>query len=97
MNKLDDALQRQQAVQRKRTIAWAMFGILLPVALLFWFEVVFAVGHLAEVGMLQLVAEFIVALFSTAGAVQMYRSGTRYNHLLSDTSRLLDSDIEADL
>ena len=97
MKYLDDAIQRQQAVQRKRTIAWILFGILVPVALLFWFEVFFAFGHLAEVGMLQLVAEFVVALFSTAGAAQMYRSGIQYNHLLSDTSRLLDSDIEADL
>lgn len=97
MKHLDDAIQRQQAVQRKRTIAWILFGILVPVALLFWFEVFFAFGHLAEVGMLQLVLEFVFALFSTAGAAQMYRSGIQYNHLLSDTSRLLDSDIEADL
>ena len=97
MKRLDDAIQRQQAVQRKRTIAWILFGVLVPVALLFWFEVFFAFGHLAEVSMLQLVAEFVVALFSTAGAAQMYRSGIQYNHLLSDTSRLLDSDIEADL
>ncbi len=36
MRKLDDALQRQQAVQGKRTIAWALFGILVSVSLLFW-------------------------------------------------------------
>lgn len=97
MRRLDDALQRQQAVQRKRTIAWAIFGVLVPVSLLFWFEVFFAIGHLAEVGILQLMAEFIVALFATAGAVQTYRSGMRYNKLLADTSRMLDSDVEADL
>lgn len=97
MRHLDDALQRQQAVQRKRTIAWVLFGILVPISLLFWFEVIFAFGHLSEVGLLQLLAESIVALFSTLGAIQMYRSGIRYNRLLADTSRLLDSDIEADL
>ena len=96
MRHLDDAIQRQQVVQRKRTIAWILFGILVPVALLFWFEVVFAISHFAEVGTLQLLAEFIVAGFSTLGAVQTYRSGMQFNRLMADTSRLLDDsgDIE---
>ena len=62
MRHLDDAIQRQQAVQRKRTFAWALFGILLPVSLLFWSEVVFGLCHLSEIGILQLLAEFIVSL-----------------------------------
>ena len=96
MRHLDDAIQRQQVVQRKRTIAWILFGILVPVALLFWFEVVFAISHFAEVGTLQLLAELIVAGFSTLGAVQTYRSGMQFNRLMADTSRLLDDsgDIE---
>jgi hypothetical protein len=97
MRTLEDALQRQQAVQSKRTIAWILFGILAPVSLLFWSEVVFAFGHLAEVGLLQLLAEFIVALFSTLGAIQMYRSGMRYNKLLADPSRLLDDNVDTEL
>ena len=96
MRTLEDALQRQQAVQRKRTIAWALFGLLVPISLLFWSEVIFAVGHLDEVGLLQLSAELIVALFSTLGAVQTFRSGIRYNKLFADPSRLLHDSAETD-
>ncbi len=92
MRKLDDAMERQQAVQRKRTIAWASFGILVPVSLLFWLEVVFALGHLREIGVLQLSAELIIALLSTLAAVHTYRSGMRFNKLFADPSRLLDDD-----
>ncbi len=97
MRKLDDALQRQQAVQRKRTVAWALFGILVPVSLLFWLEVVFALGHLPEIGILQLLAELVIALLSTLAAVHMYRSGMRFNKLLTDPSRLLDDDVETEI
>jgi len=92
MRKLDDAMKRQQAVQRRRTFAWASFGILAPVSLLFWFEVIFALGHLPDVGVLQLVAELLMAIISAIATVQMYRSGMRLNKLLADTSRLLDGD-----
>ena len=97
MRILDDALRRQQAVQRKRTIAWALFGILVPVSLLFWLEVFFALGHLPEIGILQLIAESLIALVSTLAAVHLYRSGIRLNKLLADPSRLLDDDVESDL
>ncbi len=92
MRKLDDAMKRQQAVQRRRTFAWALFGILAPVSLLFWLEVIFALGHLSDVGILQLVAELLMAIISTIAAVHMYRSGMRLNKLLADTSQLLDGD-----
>ncbi len=92
MRKLDDAMKRQQAVQRRRTFAWALFGILAPVSLLFWLEVIFALGHLSDVGILQLVAELLMAIISTLAAVHMYRSGMRLNKMLADTSRLLDGD-----
>ena len=92
MRKLDDAMKRQQAVQRRRTFAWASFGILAPVSLLFWFEVIFALGHLSDVGILQLVAELLMAVISAIAAVHMYRSGMRLNKMLADTSRLLDGD-----
>ena len=92
MRKLDDALQRQQAVQRKRTFAWALFGILTPVSLLFWLEVIFALGHLSDIGSLQLVAELLIAIISTLAAVHMCRSGIRFNKMLGDTSQLLDDD-----
>ncbi len=92
MRKLDDAIERQQAVQRKRTYAWASFGILAPVSLLFWLEVVFALGHSAEIGILQLLAESLIALVFTLAAVHAYRSGMRFNKLLADTSQLLDDD-----
>ena len=92
MRKLDDAMKRQQAVQRKRTFAWASFGILAPVSLLFWFEVVFALSHLSAVGILQLVAELLMAIISALAAVYMYRSGMSLNKMLADTSRLLDGD-----
>ena len=97
MSALDDALQRQQEVQRKRTVSWILFALLVPVALLFWSEVIFGIGHFADVGLLQLAAEFIVASFATLGAVQTYRSGMRFNRMLSDSSRLLDDggDIES--
>lgn len=94
--RLDEALERQRAVQRKRTIAWTAFGILVPVSLLFWLEVVFALAHLPEVGILQLLAELIVAFVATAGAVQMCRSGMRCNRLLADASRLLDENGEVE-
>lgn len=96
MNKLGDAMERQQAVQRKRTTAWAIFGILLPVSLLFWFEVIFAFGHLPEIGILQLSAELIVALIATGAAVHMFRSGIRFNRMLTDTSRLLGESGESE-
>lgn len=92
MRKLDDAMKRQQAVQRRRSFAWASFGILAPVSLLFWLEVIFALGHLSDVGILQLVAELLMAIISAIAAVHMYRSGMRLNKMLADTSRLLDGD-----
>ena len=92
MRKLDDAMQRKQAVQRRRTFAWASFGILAPVSLLFWFEVVFALRHLPAVGILQLVAELLMAIICTLAALHMYRSGMSLNKLLADTSQLLDGD-----
>ncbi len=97
MNRLDDALRRQQAVQRKRTLAWVGFGIFVPVSLLFWLEVIFALGHLPEVGILQPLAELVIAGLSTVAAVQLYRSGMRLNKLLADPSRLLDDDVETEL
>ena len=96
MRKLDDAIERQQAVQRKRTIAWALFAVLVPVSLVFWLEVVFALGHLPEIGILQLLAESLIALISTVAAVYMYRSGKRHNKLLADTSQLLDDRAKID-
>ncbi len=92
MRKLDDAMQRQEAVQRRRTLAWAFFGILAPISLLFWLEVFFALGHLSDVGILQLVAELLIAILSTMAAIQQYRSGIRFNKLLGDTAQLLDDD-----
>ncbi len=94
MRKLDEALERQQAIQRKRTIAWIMFGVLAPVSLLFWLEVVFALGHLPEIGILQLLAELLLALIASFTAVQAYQSGMRYNKSIADTSRLLDDETE---
>ncbi|MFQ5982634.1 MAG: hypothetical protein ACE5KS_04580 [Woeseiaceae bacterium] len=94
MTKLEDAIRRQQAVQRSRAFAWALFSILVPVSLLFWFEAIFGVIHLDEVGILQLAAEFILALLSTFGAVVMFRAGLRYNRLLADPDRLLRDDAE---
>jgi ABC-type transport system involved in cytochrome bd biosynthesis fused ATPase/permease subunit len=94
MRKLDDALERQQAIQRKRTIAWILFAVLAPVSLLFWLEVVFALGHLPEIGILQLLAELLVALIASFTAVQAYQSGMQYNKLIADTSRLLDDEAE---
>ena len=96
MRKLDDAIERQQAVQRKRTLAWVLFGILAPVSLLFCLEVIFAIRHLSEVGILQLLAEALIALVSSVAAVHMYRSGMRLNKLLADTSLLLDERTEID-
>jgi hypothetical protein len=93
---LGDAIKRQQVVQRKRTIVWILFGLLLPVSLLFWFEVIFALTHLDEVGILQLSAEFIVALFSTLGAVHTFRSGMQFNRMIADTSRFLDDNRDAE-
>ena len=90
MRKLDDAIERQQAIQRKRTIAWILFGVLAPVSLLFWLEVVFALGHLPEIGILQLLAELLLALIASFTAVQAYQSGMQYNKLIADISRLLD-------
>ncbi len=94
MRKLDDAIERQQAIQRKRTIAWILFGVLAPVSLLFWLEVVFALGHLPEIGILQLLAELLLALIASFTAVQAYQSGMRYNKSIADTSRLLDDEAE---
>ena len=94
MRTLDEAIERQQAIQRKRTIAWIMFGVLAPVSLLFWLEVVFALGHLPEIGILQLLAELLLALIASFTAVQAYQSGMQYNKLIADTSRLLDDEAE---
>ncbi len=94
MRKLDEAIERQQAIQRKRTIAWILFGVLAPVSLLFWLEVVFALGHLPEIGILQLLAELLLALIASFTAVQAYQSGMQYNKLIADTSRLLDDEAE---
>ncbi len=94
MRKLDEAIERQQAIQRKRTIAWILFGVLAPVSLLFWLEVVFALGHLPEIGILQLLAELLLALIASFTAVQAYQSGMRYNKSIADTSRLLDDETE---
>jgi ABC-type transport system involved in cytochrome bd biosynthesis fused ATPase/permease subunit len=91
---LDDAIERQQAIQRKRTVAWILFGVLAPVSLLFWLEVVFALGHLPEIGILQLLAELLLALIASFTAVQAYQSGMQYNKLIADTSRLLDDQTE---
>jgi hypothetical protein len=96
MRHLEDAIQRQEAVQRKRTFSWALFGILLPVSVLFWLEVVFALGHFSEVGALQLSAESVVALLSTLGAIQAFRTGLRYNRLLADPSRLLHDSADTE-
>ena len=94
MRKLDEAIERQQAIQRKRTIAWVLFGVLAPVSLLFWLEVVFALGHLPEIGILQLLAELLLALIASYAAMQAYQSGMQYNKLIADTSRLLDDEAE---
>lgn len=94
MRKLDEAIERQQAIQRKRTIAWVLFGVLAPVSLLFWLEVVFALGHLPEIGILQLLAELLLALIASYAAMQAYQSGMQYNKLIADTSRLLDDETE---
>ncbi len=94
MRKLDDAIERQQAIQRKRTIAWILFGVLAPVSLLFWLEVVFALGHLPDIGILQLLAELLLALIATFTAVHAYQSGMQHNKLIADTSRLLDDETE---
>ena len=94
MRKLDEAIERQQSIQRKRTIAWILFGVLAPVSLLFWLEVVFALGHLPEIGILQLLAESLLALIASYTATQAYQSGMQYNKLIADTSRLLDDEAE---
>ena len=92
MRRLDVALERHEAVQRSRTVAWATFGILAPLSLLFWLEVIFALGHLSDVSILQLVAELLLAIISTLAAIHRYRAGMRFNQLLGDTSQLLDDD-----
>ena len=94
MRKLDEAIERQQAIQRKRTIAWILFGVLAPVSLLFWLEVVFALRHFPEIGILQLLAELLLALIASFAAVQAYQSGMQYNKSIADTSRLLDDETE---
>lgn len=96
LKKLDDAIRRQQAVQRNRTLAWALFSVFVPVSLLFWFEAIFGFGHLAEVGFLQLLAEFVLALLFTFAALQMFRAGMLFNRLLADTSRLLADSAESE-
>jgi hypothetical protein len=96
MKHLDEAIERQREFQRRRTIAWILFALLVPVSLLFWSEVIFGFGHFADVGLLQIAAEFIVAIFSTIGAVQMFRSGMRFNRMHSDTSQLLDESGDVD-
>jgi len=96
MKKLEDAIRRQQAVQRSRTLAWALFSVFVPVSLLFWFEVIFALANIAEVGILQLSAEFLLALLFALAAVQMFRAGMHFNRLLADPSRLLDNNAETE-
>jgi len=93
---LDDAIRYQQAVQRNRTFSWALFSVFVPVSLLFWSEAIFALGHIVEVGILQLLAEFFLALFFTYAAVQMFRAGMHFNRLLANPSRLLDGDAETE-
>lgn len=92
MKTLAEAIERQKAIQRKRTVAWSLFGILVPVSLLFWLEVIFAIGHLSEIGIPQLLAELLIALVTTLIVVHTFRSGMQFNKLLADTSRLLDDD-----
>jgi hypothetical protein len=89
MSTLSDAIARQQAIQRKRTVSWILFGLLVPVALLFWSEVIFGLSNLAAVGILQMLGEAVIALVASYGAVHTYRSGMRFNRKLADTSRLL--------
>ncbi len=96
LKKLDDAIRHQQAVQRNRTFSWALFSVFVPVSLLFSSEAIFALGHIAEVGILQLLAEFVLALFFTFAAVQMFRAGVHFNQLLANPSRLLDGDAETE-
>ena len=96
MKNLDDAIRYQQVVQRNRTFSWALFSVFVPVSLLFWSEVIFALGHIAEVGILQLLAEFFLALFLSFAAVQMFRAGMHFNRLLANPSRLLDGDAESE-
>ena len=93
---LDDAIRHQQAVQRNRTFSWALFSVFVPVSLLFWSEAIFAIGHMAEVGILRLLAEFVLALLFTLAAVQMFRAGVHFNRLLANPSRLLDGDAESE-
>lgn len=89
MKKLDEAIRRQQAVQRSRALAWALFSVFVPLSLLFWFEVVFGFSHLDEVGVLQMLAEAVLALLFTFAAVQTFRAGIRFNQLLANPERLL--------
>ena len=96
MRKLEDAIRRQQAVQRSRTLAWALFAVFVPVAILFWLEAVFALVNISKVGMLQLLAELILALLFTFAAIQMFRNGVRFNRLVADPSRLLEPDADMD-
>lgn len=92
MTTLDDAMARQMVIQRKRTISWALFGLLVPVALLFWSEVIFGLANLAAIGILQTLAETIIALLASYGTVHTFRSGMALNRMLGDTTRLLDED-----
>jgi hypothetical protein len=95
MTTLDDAMARQAVIQRRRTISWILFGLFVPVALLFWSEAIFGLGNLAAVGILQTLAETIIALLASYGAVHTFRSGMRLNRMLDDTTRLLDEDSDS--
>ncbi|MFQ5548552.1 MAG: hypothetical protein ACE5FV_09680 [Woeseia sp.] len=92
MNRLDNAIRRQQVVQRSRTIAWALFAFFVPVSLLFVGEVIFGFLHVDEVGVLQLLAELVLALLFAFAAAKMFRAGLRFNRLLADPDRLMHED-----
>ena len=97
MKKFNDAIRRQRAVQRSRTIAWALFAVFVPIALLFGLEVVFGLLNFDAVGLLQLLAEAVLALLFTLAAVQMFRAGVHFNQLHADPDRLLNDDAESEL
>lgn len=94
MNRLDDAIKRQQAVQRSRALAWILFAAALTISLLVWIEVIFGFLNFDDISMLQLSAEVILALLLGFAATQMFRKGLRLNRLLADPARLLSTSEE---
>ncbi|MFQ6005836.1 MAG: hypothetical protein ACE5OQ_10055 [Woeseia sp.] len=92
MKILNRAIRRQQAVQRSRTIAWALFAVFVAVSLLFVVEVIFGFLHMDEVGVLQLLAELILALLFAFAAAKMFRAGLRFNRLLADPDSLMHNN-----